>query len=417
MARPQSLVWHLILLGLAVLTGYAVVLNGVAQMASVSPPMLAAAVRLAPNDPQVLTQQAKADLARTAAAQQARGRPAQSLLPGNSPILQRAGREAEAALESNVVDVEAMAIMGLAASARGDPHAARIMHASDSLSRRNLATRLWLIEDAARKRQLPEMLRQIDIALRVSANAQDTMFPFLARALAEPSLVPDFTRILKRQPNWTEPFLYTAIATGYGTRNLARIYLALGKRYKHDGQDLSELIMDTLIAQRDYASAFAFDRGLTGERTVGARVEDPAFARHRGLEPFTWRLTATADFDAARSTDSFGNTGLAVTSSGSTADVVAAQLLALRPGRYRFANAVTSDMAQLSLVPEWRLRCAEDDRVLGTLRPLSQKQAEWTVPADCRYQWLELNVDAGSTLTGETMFVRPVSLKPVAAAA
>jgi hypothetical protein len=404
------------LLVVIVLGGYLVVRNGAAQMASVSPPMLAAAMRIAPDDAQVRTALAKAELSRAAAAQQAQGQAARSLLPGNSPLLQRAGKEAEAALASNVVDVEAMAILGLATDARGDRRAAAaIMHASDSLSRRNVATRLWLIEDAARRQQLPEMLRHIDIALRVSANAQDTMFPFLARALAEPSLVPDFTRILKREPNWTEPFLYTAITTGYGTRNLARIYLALGKPYKHDGQDLSELIMQTLIAQRDYASAFAFDQGLTAAAAVGTQVEDPAFVQHRGLEPFTWRLTATADFDAARSTDPFGNTGLAVTSSGSGADVVAAQLLALRPGRYRFANGVTSDLAELSLVPEWRLRCAEDDRIFGTFRPLTQKQAEWTVPDDCRYQWLELYIDASATLTGESMFVKPISLAPVAA--
>jgi hypothetical protein len=406
------------MLAVVVLGGYLVIRNGAAQMASVSPPMLAAAMRIAPNDAQVRTAWARADLSRAAAAQQAQGQPARSLLPGNSPLLQQAGKEAEAALKTNAVDVDAMAIVGLAADARGDRRAAAaVMHASDSLSRRNLATRLWLIEDAARRQRLPEMLRHIDIALRVSANAQDTMFPFLARALAEPSLVPDFTRILRREPNWTEPFLYTAITTGYGTRNLARIYLALGKHYKHDGQDLSELIMQTLIAQRDYASAFAFDQGLAGTAAVGTKVEDPAFAKHRGLEPFTWRLTATADFDAARSTDSFGNTGLAVTSSGSSADVVAAQLLSLRPGRYRFANGVTSDMAQLSLVPEWRLRCADDDRILGTFRPLAQKQTDWTVPGDCRYQWLELYVDASSTLTGETMFVRPVSLTPLAAPA
>jgi hypothetical protein len=168
--------------------------------------------------------------------------------------------------------------------------------------------------------------------------------------------------------------------------------------------------MEQLIAQKAYAEAFEFERGLTGQRLVGTFVRDPAFVNHMGLEPLNWLLTSSADFDAARSTDSFGNTGLDLLSSGSGAEVVARELLSLRPGRYRFSNAVTSDYGEVKLKLEWRLRCADSDATLGRFAPLSDKTAFWTVSDSCKFQWLELYADAGGTVSSETVFIRPVRM-------
>ena len=409
--RQRGHLRPIVLIVLALVAGYFVVRNGAVQAASRQPAATLLAARLAPENPEILTLQAKALLVKSMAAEQASGRQATSLLPSDSADLQKAGETAYEALIGDITQVEALAVMGAAANARGDRQAANaIMQASDSLSKRNMLTRLWLIEDAAKREQLPDMLRNIDIALRVSATAQNQMFPFLARALAEPAMVPDFVRILRREPPWTKPFLYTAITSGFGTKNLARIYLALDKDYDHQGQDLSALIMEQLVAQRAYREAFEFGRGLTGTASTGTEVTDPAFAKHEGLEPLTWLMTSTADFDAARSTDSFGNTGMALLSSGSGADVVTRQLLSLRPGRYRFANSVTSDYGEISLELEWRLRCADDDRVLGRFNPVESKTTTWSVPASCEFQWLELYADAAGSLSSQDIFVRPVKL-------
>ncbi|MGX7893864.1 hypothetical protein [Tsuneonella sp. HG222] len=410
--RQRGLLRPILLVVLALFAGYLVVREGTVQTATRLPASLLLASRLAPADPEILTLAAKADMLKSVAAEQASGKAATSLLPADSPALQQGGEAAYEALVGDLTQVEALAVYGAAANARGDQKAAgAIMRASDSLSRRNLLTRLWLIEDAAKREQLPEMLQHIDVALRVSATAQNQMFPFLARALAEPGLVPDFVRILRREPPWTEAFLYTAATSGFGTKNLAKIYLALGKDYEYQGQELSALLMEQLVAQKAYAEAFEFERGLTGTRSIGTEVTDPAFAKHEGLEPLTWLLTSTADFDAARSTDSFGNTGLDLLSSGSGAGVVARQLLALRPGRYRFSNSVTSDYGEVKLELEWRLRCAADDAVLGRFVVLEDKSESWTVPSSCGFQWLELYADAAGTVSSETVFVRPVRLE------
>jgi len=414
--RQRGLLRPILLVILALGAGYLVVLEGAVQAATRLPAALLLAGDLAGDDPEMRTLEARALMVKSVAADQAAGKPATSLLPANSADLQKAGEAAREALAADLTQVEAMAIYGAAANARGDSEAAgAIMRASDSLSKRNLLTRLWLIEDAARREQLPDMLRNIDVALRVSATAQNQMFPFLARALAEPAMVPDFVEVLRREPPWTEAFLYTAATSGYGTKNLARIYLALDKPYAHEGQELSSLVMEQLVAQKAYAEAFEFERGLTGTRSIGTQVTDPTFARHEGLEPLTWLLTSTADFDAARSTDSFGNTGLDLLSSGSGADTVARQLLGLRPGRYRFANAVTSDYGEINIELEWRLRCAESDAVIGRFTVAEDKSKVWTVPASCAFQWLELYADAAGTVSSETVFVRPVRLERLGA--
>ena len=389
--------------------GFAVVRTGIAQAVEQSPVMQAAATRIAPGDANVLTVRARTALlqgyAKDARPPEKRGSP----LPLDSRELQRAGRLAHAALERDVTKTEALAIYGAALNAKGQVAAAgSAMRAADSLTKRNLLSRIWLIEDSSKKNDSRRLLHNVDIALRVSASAQDQMFPFLARALQDETMVPEFVDVLRLDPPWIEPFLYTAITSGYATKNLARIYNELGRKYDHQGQELAPLLMQQLVAQQLFPEVFALGKQLKGPN--GASIADPAFAKPAGLEPLSWELSSTSNFDAARGTDSFGKTGLAIISSGSGAEVVARELLQLRPGLYRFANSVTSDLGEISLDLEWRLRCATSGVTLGTFNPVKDKAAQWTVPAGCAYQWLELYVDAEAAVGGENVFLTPVSL-------
>lgn len=401
-----SLIWRIALVASALVAAVLIVREGAARGASRSATLLAIAEQLKPGDAQV-----NVLLARKGLAAASGGDDISADL--SNPALPEAGKLAARALAYDLTRADAMAIYGLATQAgRGEQAAARIMQASASISRRDLVTRLWLIRDAARRQQLGEMLPNVDIALRTSVGARNILFPLLAQALVEDSLVPEFVRMLRPNSDWVEPFLYTAITSNRGTANLARIYLALGKKYRYGGEDLDALIMSTLVAQSDWPAAFAFNQGLTGQPQAGKTIEDPAFMRHQGFEPFTWSLAQTAEFDATRATDPAGRSALAVTSTGSQKQIVAAQLLALPAGRYRFANQVSSDRAEIRLTPEWRLRCATDQRSLGTLAPRSNPAADWSVPQDCTYQWLELSIDATATMTSETLYIGQVNLKP-----
>ena len=318
----RALLRPLVLIVVASVGAFQVVRQGSTQVLSVSAPALLVAERLAPSGTSTLTQKARLLIAKSAAAEQASKKPRTSLMPGNSKDLQQAGLFARKALIGDITQVDAMAIYGLAADARGDHALAKnIMLASASLSKRDVLTRLWLIENSAKRNQLSEMLGHIDIALRTSAAAQDLMFPLLARALSDPSVVPDFIPILQRDPPWADTFLYTAINTGLASKELAQIMARLDRTYSHDGQPLAPMLMEQLIAQRAWPQVVEFARGAAGFKGDGTHVTDPGFSSGAGIEPLNWQLTSSNEFDAVRSADSAGANGLLITSTGTGAEV------------------------------------------------------------------------------------------------
>lgn len=387
--------WRGSLLAAAAVTAVLVVQDGVARRASRGAAAFALAQQISPSDAAVQARVAEQSLG-------------QMRKPG---MLKRADGAARRALSRDITRVDAVAVSGMVASVRGNTEAARrIMTASDALSRRDLTTRLWFIADAVKRNRTGDALGHFDVALRTSITAHRLLFPLLATAMQDDKLVAPMTRLLRERPAWGAPFLYTAITTGKATRNLARVYEGLNPKPVYEGQDLGALIMETLVAQRDYMAAAQLDRAVHGPRSL---IVSPGFADGTHYEPFGWALTATADFDAVMGRDTMGRSGLAVTSTGAKRGVVASQLLSLPAGSYAFAGAVSSDTPQPRSVPRWTLSCAADDRALGEFLPRSAKEARWIVPAGCPFQWLRLDLDAANTLTGEDLFVAPVSLRRV----
>lgn len=390
---------------------FLVVREGAVQAADRSPVAAAAALKIAPADPKVLAMAAQSQLVQAIAAQAKNRNAAPALFPPDSPILRKAGAIARDALKRDITNSEAIAIYGVATAARGEARAASIMNASASLSKRDLTTQMWLVEDAGKKNDFPRMLTHIDTALRVSASAQAQLFPVMANVLRNRAAMPDFTALLKKRPPWTEAFLYTAITSGIATENLADVYLSLGRRYTYQGQDLSALMLEQLVAQRSFAKAFAIARGFYGKRSLGAKLSSPDFATSSAPEPFSWQLTSSADFDAiaAKSGEGRGRIELLVTGTG--AGVVARQLLNLAPGPYTFVGSASSEGGTRTVDLEWRLRCAETGVIVGQLSPFAVRQSQWVVPTGCRYQWVELYADANQSLSTQTLFVNGVRLE------
>lgn len=397
---------------LALAAAYVVVREGAVQAANRSQWAAVFAMQQAPNDSEVLTMRAKARLLQAIGSQAQGAATLKTLFPADSAALREAGRLAQQALKGDITNTEALAIQGLAVAAQGGARAKAIMNASASLSKRNLTTQLWLVEDAGKRDNLTEMLTHIDTALRVSASAQAQLFPVLTSALRNTSIVQEFTDLLQKHPPWTEAFLYTAITSGVATTNLGDIYLKLNRMYEYQGQDLSALILEQLIAQRRFAKTFEIGRGITRDPALGTALIDPDFEKPSAPEPFTWVMTSSADFDAIRSVSVDGRGGIELLSTGTGAGVVARQLLNLPSGAYVFSGSGSSEEGERVVELEWRLRCAESSAIIGQGSPFDEKLERWVVPSDCRYQWLELYADADRSLSSLTLFIGGISLIP-----
>ncbi|RYE90281.1 MAG: hypothetical protein EOO78_31840 [Oxalobacteraceae bacterium] len=95
------------------------------------------------------------------------------------------------AIRRDPTSVAALRTLGMIADAEGDSKAAlRLINRAEALSRRDVATQLWLIEHYSQADNVAETLRHYDIALATSRQSRDLLIPVLVSASADPALAP-----------------------------------------------------------------------------------------------------------------------------------------------------------------------------------------------------------------------------------
>lgn len=331
-----------------------------------------------------------------------------------SPELHQAEKLATRALESRIADPQALAVLGIARAANGEIERARtIMKASDRLSKRDLLTRSWLIQDAAQQGDVEGILVNLDIVLRSSNTVREWAYPALTQLLERDEAVPVLIRLLQRNPNWAESFFYAAVASGQGPPNLARIYLAVDADYERAGQSMSGLILDTLVSRRDYDEAFAFERAISDDPNREMLLRDPNFERAEGVPPFTWELLSDANFDTIRSIGPEGEPVLSIQSSGIANGVVARQLIQLEPGTYRFTGTMANKGGSADLNLEWQLNCVGQEAPIARHDTSSRGASTWRVPAEgeaCAQQWIELVASTDGSRGTSSVLISPIRL-------
>ena len=122
--------------------------------------------------------------------------------------------------------------------------------------------------------------------------------------------------------------------------------------------------------------------------------------------PFEWRL-----YDIAGAGAELGDTGsghdLAARTDGSTAGVIASQVLTLAPGSHTVGVDARSDDATAPEGFSWTLTCLGAKTTLPVAAAPTggaRWSAAWVVPAGCPAQWLQLRVR--TTASGEGMSAR-----------
>ena len=125
----------------------------------------------------------------------------------------RAEALSRTALRRDPTTVSAAATLGVVTLARNDiTDARRLLAYAQMLSRRNVATQLWSIEDAVGRGDVPGALRWYDIALRTQPEMSNVLYPVLAQAARDPSIRSALVRRLVGNPPWSDS--YFAYAAG-----------------------------------------------------------------------------------------------------------------------------------------------------------------------------------------------------------
>jgi hypothetical protein len=262
------------------------------------------------------------------------------------------------------------------------------------LSRRDLPTNLWFIEEAVQRNDVPGALAQYDVTLRTSSQAPRLLFPILSAAMAQQDLVDPIARLLATGGEWVPDFFDQVLADPARSADLGRVVL-------HRPQVLHRLApaaQARFVAQ--LSDARQFEIGARVYRIVSGR--SPMLAGDRApmasgeLPPFDWSVTDTGNYGAA---GNGGGASVEVYAQGGAGGTVVRRLIRLAPGAYRLRTAGTVSQSDTAGQAEWSLSCAQADAApLATLQLSGQpgarqaKTAEVRTGGGCAWYWLNLAV-------------------------
>lgn len=281
------------------------------------------------------------------------------------------------------------------------------------LSRRDTATRLWLIEDAVARNDVSRALEQFDIAMRPSSVARTILYPVLTNAIADPEFIDPVVRLFRKSPNWAGEFILGALATGKASENLS-VIVARSPNIAPPDADLRQATIDQLVREQNYGAARRFFSAVRGTKS-GDLVNDRRFRSEGGLTPFNWSYVSAGTFGAQPADD-----GLRLYADSSAGGSVAGQLLTLPPGRYRLSTIGYARSADRYGGAEWIMACASPKTgniaVLRLPGHPQRQRASMTlaVPTQCAAQWLRLGIRASQAPDGVIGTVHEVRIERAA---
>jgi hypothetical protein len=336
--------------------------------------------------------------------------------------LARAGDMARQALARSPLSVAGVRVLGLIADLRSDRRGAeKLLALSTRISRRDLPTRLWLIETAVSKNDISTALKHYDIALRTSTSARPLLFPVLLSASTDPAIAGPLAQYLRQDRPWTAEFVEELVEKGPDPA--AAYQLTRGRFDPKDEADRRrvQLLLYRLISAKRFGLALSLYASMQ-PRGIGAgqAVRDGGFQAGGDYPPFDWDLVDSADLGGGRAPrpNTSENMALWLRAASGRTGVVARQLLRLPPGSYRLAFMAGGVPEAVIERPAIAITCASNSRSLIDYRPVSSAAsgatfvASVSVPPDCAWQWLTVSAKRDSE--NET-WVDDLSITPAAA--
>jgi hypothetical protein len=349
------------------------------------------------------------------------GEVAGQLLAGNPNANQRAraARIAAQALADEPLNAKALAVLAMNTQLENKtPQARRLFIHSDALSRRELVTRLWLIEDAVARENIPEALRQYDIALRTSRGASDILFPVLASAIADPAVAKALGNTLSTRPPWSEAFFNFLPSSKAAPYISAQFFARLADRGVSVPDYAQMTIVDALVSAGKLEEGWNYYASLR-KGAFRNRSRDPRFsAQLTTPSTFDWMPMTSVDGVSA-SIQSMREGGIFEFAVPPTVGgVVLQQSQVLPAGRYRL-EGISDRIEQVKDArPYWQVACSEGHEAGRVELPNSNENdgrfsGEITVGANCPFQRLRLVVRPSSEIGGAAGQIRFVQLIPL----
>ena len=328
---------------------------------------------------------------------------------------------AQAALRRSPLSVSAFRTLGLIAQMEGqEREASKLADAAETLSRRDLATQLWLIQNCVARSDLDCALHHYDVALRTSDGSERILFPTLVNTLDDPAIRSRLVTILRQQPNWRLSFLDNAVRYTHSSDDVANLASDLEHAGSPMAPDIAALLLSRLVNEGKVERAAQLYRLYRPGPPLGEGPWplDSHFTARDRLGPFGWVTMDQGGAYATFSADASGGqarSNLVISVAPLATGTVARQLLLLPPGPIlvvsRYNGSGTGNTASM----RWRIVC-ENSGALAIDMPLpaaarSQSMSGIVPTVNCPTQSLELYVDGSDMVEAMTAEIDSIAIR------
>lgn len=315
------------------------------------------------------------------------------------------------------LDARAYLILGHQQLLDAQPErAVRTFEAGQRLDPRQRLIHILLLDRYLRTNRYADAATQFSVLARLMGETQAP----IANAMAQMAMAPE-TRDAVRRTLASDPEMERAVLVALASSDTppdAVFAFASPTARAHAGGEggWGPALVKRLVARGRYAAArdvWSRVHHLPPTATA-APIFDRAFAGAQASAPFNWTLSAN-ELGAAY----IRQGGLGVDYYGRDSGPLAAQLLVLRPGRYRFSVVVEPGKTDAGAKLIWTIACVNrPDAALMNANVVASAErrrltSDFAVPADCPAQGLTLRGEAGEFPVPVNVTMRAPAIQPL----
>ncbi len=343
MSRKLLLTWRTAIAAISVYVAYSATIHTIVFLTQYRNPTTA--LRFEPHNPVALVRDAQLRLA-----------------TGRSSSLNRQdlldiARDSIRKLPINAAAFRLFTVMNTFGSDLGEVREQIAM--SDRLSRRDLATQLFLIEDSVGRNDIAAALHHYDTALRVKQSSRALLYPVLTDAMEVPAIRKRFLPYMADPPPWLESFLRFAVSNTDDPSAIAAMAInAKGFPTASAYQSLNAELLARLVAGADLKGAVHYFRSIKGaDKDLLTTLEMTDSTSASQFAPISWQPIAIDGIDPVFVAVGGKVLELETTMDSGYQGQVARKLIALPAGRYSLLVPIRSEDFAKSDVLTWMISC------------------------------------------------------------
>lgn len=293
-----------------------------------------------------------------------------------------------------------------------------ILEAGRRLDGRQRWTRLLLLDRYIREGRTDDAAREFAVLARLVTSAQTPILAELARLANAPSTRPAVRRALTRDPALERSLLNTLARSNPDPALLYSIASPAARAVAGAPGQWGQTLIATLVERGRYSQARSVWQQVYNVPAPagGQLLYDAGLRGLPGSPPFNWTLAASAIGAVG-----LGKGELEISFYGRDTGSLAGQLLALRPGTYRFGYSVAGGPANTAGALSWQVACAGapggatliDVPVPAPTNAPRRIAFNFKVPSGCSAQQLTLRGNAAEFPTEVNVTVTGLSLQAV----